>query len=195
MPTRTWRRPPAVIGNSIPISNGVVSGDFGYKTDIRDWKDFAPRVGFTYNVGGSNDLVIRGGTGIYFASPVSNVTYSPKVYSNLLTASFANDGRADFITNPTNGVTGDEFFSGRAPSAGAVAARHRRRLQEPVHVAEQHRLPEADQQRDRHRRGPHPLQRIPRHPRRSIRICSSIRQPATTGTRRGPSRIRRTARC
>ena len=59
------------------------SGDFGYKTDIRDWKDIAPRVGFTYNVGGNNDFVIRGGTGLYFASPVSNVTYSPKVYSNL----------------------------------------------------------------------------------------------------------------
>jgi hypothetical protein len=105
--------PPGVTPNSIPISNGVQSGDFGYKTDIRDWKDFAPRVGFTYNVGGHNDLVIRGGSGLYYASPVSNVTYSPKVYSNLLTASFANDGRADFITNPTNGVTADQFFSGQ----------------------------------------------------------------------------------
>jgi len=104
--------PPGVTGNSIPISNGVLSGDFGYKTGIRDWTDVAPRVGFTYNVGGANDLVIRGGSGIYYASPVSNVTYSPKVYSNLLTASFANDARADFITNPTNGVTADQFFSG-----------------------------------------------------------------------------------
>ena len=104
--------PPGVTGNSIPISNGRLSGDFGYKTDIRDWTDVAPRVGFTYNVGGKNDLVIRGGSGIYYASPVSNVTYSPKVYSNLLTASFPNDGRADFITNPTNGVTGEQFFSG-----------------------------------------------------------------------------------
>jgi carboxypeptidase family protein len=104
--------PPGVVGNSIPISNGKISGDFGYKTDIRDWKDIAPRVGFTYNVTGRNDLVIRGGTGLYFASPVSNVTYSPKVYSNLLTASFANDGRPDFITDPTHGVDGDDFFSG-----------------------------------------------------------------------------------
>jgi len=106
--------PPGVTGNSIPISNGVESADFGYKTEIRDWKDVAPRVGFTYNVRNSNDLVIRGGSGIYYASPVSNVTYSPKVYSNLITASFANDGRADFITNPTNGVTGDMFFNGTA---------------------------------------------------------------------------------
>ena len=106
--------PPGVTPNSIPISNGIESGDFGYKTDIRDWKDVAPRVGFTYNVGGRNDLVIRGGSGLYYASPVSNVTYSPKVYSNLVTATFPNDKRADFITNPTNGVTGDMFFSGAA---------------------------------------------------------------------------------
>ncbi|MGH9140992.1 MAG: carboxypeptidase regulatory-like domain-containing protein [Vicinamibacterales bacterium] len=104
--------PPGVVANSIPISNGTLSGDFGYKTDIRDWADVAPRVGLTYNVGGSNDLVIRGGSGIYYASPVSNVTYSPKVYSNLLTASFPNDGRPNFITNPTNGVTAEQFFSG-----------------------------------------------------------------------------------
>jgi hypothetical protein len=104
--------PPGIIGNSIPISNGALSGDFGYKTDIRDWKDVAPRVGFSYNIGGKNDFVIRGGSGLYYASPVSNVTYSPKVYSNLITATFPNDGRANFITNPTNGVTGDQFFSG-----------------------------------------------------------------------------------
>lgn len=107
--------PPGVTPNSIPINNGVVNGDFGYKDHIRDWKDFAPRAGFTWNVGGRNNWVIRGGSGLYFASPVSNVSYSPKVYSNLLTASFANDGRANFISNPTNGATADDFFSGRRP--------------------------------------------------------------------------------
>ena len=105
--------PPGVTPNSIPINNGVVNGDFGYKDHVRDWKDVAPRAGFTWNVGGRNNWVIRGGSGLYFASPVSNVSYSPKVYSNLLTASFANDGRANFISNPTNGATADDFFSGR----------------------------------------------------------------------------------
>ena len=89
--------------------------DYGYKDGIRDWKDIAPRGGFTYNVGGKNDLVIRGGSGLYFASPVSNVTFSPQVYSNLITATFPNDGRADFITNPTNGVPASAFLNGTAP--------------------------------------------------------------------------------
>jgi hypothetical protein len=108
--------------NSIPINPGTAYGeytagisDYGYKVGIRDWKDIAPRAGFSYNVGGKNDFVIRGGTGLYFASPVSNVTFSPGVYSNLITATFPNDGRANFITNPTNGVPGSAFLNGTAP--------------------------------------------------------------------------------
>jgi hypothetical protein len=115
---------PNVKTNSIPINAGLQTAygayaaggaDYGYKVGIRDWKDVAPRAGFTYNVGGSNDLVIRGGSGIYFASPVSNVTFSPGVYSNLITATFPNDGRANFITNPTNGVPASAFLNGTAP--------------------------------------------------------------------------------
>jgi hypothetical protein len=94
---------------------GAGTNDYGYKTGIHDWKDFAPRAGFTYNVGGRNDLVIRGGSGLYFASPVSNVTFSPGVYSNLITATFPNDGRANFITDPTNGVPASAFLNGTAP--------------------------------------------------------------------------------
>jgi len=115
---------PNVKPNSIPINTGLPNaygayvtgtGDYGYKVGIRDWKDFAPRAGFSYNVGGRNDFVIRGGTGLYYASPVSNVTFSPGVYSNLITATFPNDGRTNFITNPTNGVPPEAFLNGTAP--------------------------------------------------------------------------------
>ena len=114
--------PPGIYTNDIIIANGLPqsvghqltgTNDYGYKDNIRDWKDVAPRAGFTYNVGGGNNLVIRGGTGLYFASPVSNVTFSPQFYSHLVAATFVNDGRADFITNPTNGVTADQIFSGQ----------------------------------------------------------------------------------
>jgi len=115
---------PNIRTNTININNGLTAGygaygtgvnDYGYKTGIKDWKDVAPRAGFTYNVGGTNDLVIRGGSGLYFASPVSNVTFSPSVYSNLITATFANDGRSNFISNPTNGVPPEAFLNGSAP--------------------------------------------------------------------------------
>ena len=62
--------------------------DFGYKDNIRDNTNIAPRVGFTYNVGGKNDLVIRGGTGLYYTTPVSNMTFSPQIYSQMVTAAF-----------------------------------------------------------------------------------------------------------
>jgi carboxypeptidase family protein len=113
--------PPNIRTNDILINSGIPANyshqltglnDYGYKTDIRDWKNIAPRGGFTYNVGGGNELVIRGGSGIYFASPVSNVTFSPQFYSQLISATFVNDGRADFITNPTNGITAAQIFSG-----------------------------------------------------------------------------------
>ncbi len=116
--------PPNIVTNNILINSGIPTSynhqlagtnDYGYKTDIRDWKNIAPRGGFTYNVGGGNDLVIRGGSGLYFASPVSNVTFSPQFYSHLVAATFVNNGRSDFITNPTNGVTADKVFSGAVP--------------------------------------------------------------------------------
>ncbi|HEY7291437.1 MAG TPA: TonB-dependent receptor [Vicinamibacterales bacterium] len=113
---------PNVKTNSILINPGYSYGaysagtsDYGYKTGIRDWLNFAPRAGFTYNLGGRNDFVIRGGSGLYFASPVSNVTFSPGVYSNLITATFPNDGRSNFIDNPTNGIPADAFLNGTAP--------------------------------------------------------------------------------
>ena len=65
--------PPDVVTNSILINNnaaaagrdlpGMTGTDFGFKDGIRDNRNVAPRAGFTYNVGGKNDLVIRGGTG------------------------------------------------------------------------------------------------------------------------------------
>ena len=72
----------------ILIDNGVESGDFGYKTGIRDLNNVAPRVGFAYNVGGKNDLVIRGGSGLYYNTPVSNVTYSHQFYNRSVAATF-----------------------------------------------------------------------------------------------------------
>jgi hypothetical protein len=115
---------PNVKPGAIVIDNGLSSeigayrtgpSDYGYKVGIRDWTNFAPRAGFSYNVGGRNDFVLRGGTGLYYSSPVSNVTFSPGVYSNLITATFPNDGRADFITNPTNSVPAEAFLNGTAP--------------------------------------------------------------------------------
>jgi hypothetical protein len=113
--------PPDVVTNSIAINNnagasgkdipGMTGTDFGFKDGIRDNKNIAPRAGFTYNVNGKNDLVIRGGTGLYFTTPVSNMTFSPQIYSQMVTAAFLPpaSGRCPdgslWMTNPACGVT------------------------------------------------------------------------------------------
>ena len=110
--------PPDVVTNSILLTNNAPAGlegmtgtDFGYKDNIRDNKNIAPRVGFTYNVGGKNDFVIRGGSGLYYTTPVSNMTFSPQIYSQMVTGSFSvptsgfcADGSL-FVLNPSCGVT------------------------------------------------------------------------------------------
>ena len=46
-------------------------GDPGVQQSVfqKNWKDFAPRVGFAYNVGGRGATVIRGAYGIFFGFP------------------------------------------------------------------------------------------------------------------------------
>ncbi len=104
--------PPFVSDTTIMINNGRESGDFGYKSGIRDLNNIAPRVGFAYNVGGSNDLVIRGGSGLYFNTPVSNVTYSHQFYNRAVAAVFTPNGPG-FMENPTRGVTAEDYLTGK----------------------------------------------------------------------------------
>ena len=112
--TRTGGRPirPTSPPTVILIDNGRESGDFGYKTGIRDLNNVAPRVGFAYNVGGKSDLVIRGGAGLYYNTPVSNVTYSHQYFNRSVSASINPNGPG-FMENPTRGVTADDYLSGR----------------------------------------------------------------------------------
>jgi hypothetical protein len=108
--------PPGVPVTSIPINNGVATGDFGYKTGMHDHRDVAPRVGFVYQVAPS--FVIRGGSGLYYTLPFSNLSYSQQVFSETITGSFTPSKTGTcasgslFITNPTCGATSDQFFSG-----------------------------------------------------------------------------------
>jgi len=116
---------PDTVENSILIDNGsaaattdipeIGAGDFGYRNDIRDLGNVAPRVGFTWNVGGGNNLVVRGGSGLYYALPQTQYTYSPQLFSRMVTASFVNDGQPGFLTNPTRGIETFDEAQAKAP--------------------------------------------------------------------------------
>jgi hypothetical protein len=88
-----------------------------YPNNLRDLGSVAPRGGFTWNVGARGDLVIRGGSGLYYSIPDSNTTFSIQSFNGerILVNSFANDGQPGFIQNPTRGRTPEDFLSGRFP--------------------------------------------------------------------------------
>ncbi len=92
-------------------------GDKVYPNGLRDLANVAPRAGFSWNVGGTSRLVIRGGSGLYFSIPDSNTTFSQQSFNGerILVNSFANDGQPGFITDPTRGKTGQDFIDGKFP--------------------------------------------------------------------------------
>ena len=94
-----------------------------FKADIHDNNNIAPRFGFAWNVGGRNDLVIRGGSGLYYGSVISNVTLSQQSFGNrIIVNSFANDGLPGWFLNPTRNFTADQIKSGAVPQAPRVIA-------------------------------------------------------------------------
>jgi len=99
--------------NSLPIN----AGDRIFRSDQRDLNNIAPRVGFTFDVGGNGDLVIRGGTGKFYGVPISNVTYSQQSFNleRIIASSFPNDGQPGFFDDPTRGITDDDILSGAVP--------------------------------------------------------------------------------
>ena len=172
-------------------------GDRLYPGGLRDINNIAPRGGFTWNVGGNGSLVIRGGSGLYFSIPDSNTTFSHQSFNGerILVNSFPNDGQPGLP--PESDARDHRRRHLRRPgaAAGAVAARHRQRLQDAQHVAEQHRLPDAG----RHAAGAsRPTSRTGRattSPVSAIRTWPSTRPPATTPRpRRPPGPIRSSAR-
>ena len=80
-------------------------GSLLYPNNLRDIGSVAPRGGFTWNVGGNGNLVIRGGSGLYYSIPDSNTTFSIQSFNGerILVNSFPNDGQPGFIQDPTRG--------------------------------------------------------------------------------------------
>ena len=151
-------------------------GDMLYPNNLRDIGSVAPRGGFTWNVGGNGNLVIRGGSGLYYSIPDSNTTFSAQSFNGerILVNSFPNDGQPGFIQDPTRGRTPEDYLSGRYP----VPA------QGPRVIAHDYQMPSTwqsivgvqtpDRQPDRHRRRLHALEGVSlRPPARSEPVLQS----------------------
>ncbi len=66
-----------------------------------DMNNLQPRAGFAYQL--NDKTVVRGGSGLYFAVPLSVETFWMAQAARLAVIQYSNDGRADFAANPTNG--------------------------------------------------------------------------------------------
>lgn len=94
-----------------------------FRSDIHDDNNVAPRAGFVWNVGRRNDFVIRGGTGLYYGSIISNITFSQQSFGNrIIVNSFTNDGQPGWFLNPTRNFTAEQIRSGAVPQAPRVIA-------------------------------------------------------------------------
>ena len=99
------------------IDNGFDVQDYGYKNNIRDLNNVAPRVGFAWNVTGKNDFVIRGGSGVFFGTQGGNQAVDAQLFGGqrIVVASFANDGKPGFVVDPTRGATASDVLTGKVP--------------------------------------------------------------------------------
>jgi opacity protein-like surface antigen len=89
-----------------------------------DTNNVQPRAGFAYQV--TPQTVIRGGTGFYFAVPLSVETFWMAQINRLRVLQFTNDGRANFAADPLNGqplptlAQADQRFCHVNSSAGCL---------------------------------------------------------------------------
>lgn len=111
-------------GSSAATTNipGMGPGDFGYKKGGQDFKNISPRGGFSWNVGGSNTFVVRGGTGIYFTQLIGDITNQQKKGSRWINNAYRNDGLPGFFEDPTRGIYTFEQAAAapRQPQVGTI---------------------------------------------------------------------------
>src|SRR6266851_5268142 len=105
---------PGIRETDIWINNGRDPlQNVGYRNDIHDTDNIAPRFGFVWDVTKNNDLVIRGGSGLYYSSLDSEAAFREQLFNgqHVITNSYVNDGRPGFVLDPTRGVTAADVLS------------------------------------------------------------------------------------
>lgn len=109
--------PPGITETELVIDTGRSADNFGYRNNIRDLNNVAPRAGFAWNVTDRNDLVIRGGTGLYFGTAAGNQLIDESLWNGqrVVSNSYVNDGRPGWVLDPTRGVTTEDVLSGKVP--------------------------------------------------------------------------------
>jgi hypothetical protein len=83
------------------LAEDVVLPPFRPTTTPHDFNNVVPRLGFAYTL--NERTVVRGGWGKYFEGIVEQWSSHSRFYTQVTIPEIANDGRADFASNPFNG--------------------------------------------------------------------------------------------
>jgi hypothetical protein len=110
---------PGVEESELVINNGKFTENVGFRSNMRDLNNVAPRVGFSWNVTGRNDLTVRGGTGLFWGHNSAYFTLYQQLYNGqrIIANSWVNDGLPGFLQDPTRGVTVEQILSGQVAPA------------------------------------------------------------------------------
>ena len=83
------------------FANDIALAPFQQAGRPNELDNFEPRVGFAWKWG--ERTVIRGGTGLYYGDALGADQSFATGNAQIVVIQYANDGRADFAANPTNG--------------------------------------------------------------------------------------------
>ena len=99
---------------SLRLASGIVTPRSG------DNHNFAPRLGFAWDVTNNRKTVVRGGAGIYYADIQANQVIDQQIFNGQQSLQVSVDRTASStidLTHPFGSTTGDQFLSGAVPVA------------------------------------------------------------------------------
>jgi hypothetical protein len=112
------------LGLRYDVDFGIFQTDFSLASGVvqprgNDLNNFSPRLGFAYDLKGDGKTVLRGGTGVFYHHIYANMIFDQQLFNGerVLGISRDNDGsNPNFIDDPFEGATADDFLSGRVPT-------------------------------------------------------------------------------
>jgi hypothetical protein len=93
-----------------------------FKSGIKDHNNIAPRVGFTFDLTGNKDLLLRGGSGMYYNFTTAQANTQSQFFHQLKANTYVSDGRPGFMANPTRNYTAEQIEAGVVPPRPQVIA-------------------------------------------------------------------------
>ena len=105
---------PGLDETELVFDTGFSVENIGYRNDIRDLDNVAPRAGFVWDTTGDANLIIRGGVGMYYSTQGGNQVIDAQLFNGqrVLSNTFVNDGQPGFVADPTRGVKVEDIKAG-----------------------------------------------------------------------------------